>query len=311
MKFLIFIIKTFILLFLIWFLFNNIDLKILSETLSKLSFILLFLIVLTIFIQVAVLAYRWQYISKYYNNWIDSFNACMVTALFNTILPARLGEMSRVFYLKIKTNLAIKKSFIYLVIERFFDFFVLIGMFLIVTLLESNTQFWQSTALISFISLLAFLYLIKSKGKIFYKIFFNLPNKKIKKTLFKLHFLLSSRLNFKSVIYIITLTIIMYSINLISLWILLYFGMNYDFSFTQLFIIFTITSIGFVIPLNPGGVGTYHAAMILALSFYGVPKEEALAIAIVMHILQVLPSSTWGIMTLFIQKITFKQLLNK
>ncbi len=311
MKELIFLLKLSILIFIVWFIFNNVDFVILLQTIQKVSIYLLLFIVFTIFFQVAVLAFRWQYISKYYNNWMDSFNACMVTALFNTILPARLGEFSRIFYLKIRSNLKLKKSLVYLIIERFFDFLVLISMFLIVTFLESKTLFWQNIAIVSFIGFLTFLYLLKSKNKYFYKLFWNFPNKKIKNTLFKLHYLFSSRLNLKSIIYIIILTFIIYFVNLISLWLLFYYGMDFHFTFTQLFIIFTITSIGFIIPLNPGGIGTYHAAMVLALGYYGISKEEALATAIVMHILQVVPSSLWGTATIVLQKINYKELKTK
>lgn len=308
MKYLITILKIFIFIVIIWFLIDNINFKELVLSLKTISIPLLLFVIFTIFLQVAVLAYRWQYISKFYNKWLDSFNACMITALFNTILPARLGEMSRVFYLKIQTGLAIKKSFIYLVIERFFDFLILLGMLLIVTFIESNASIWQNGAIISFLSLVVFLFIIKSKSKIFYKIFYNLKYKKLKKSLFKLHYLLSSRLNFNSMLYIIFLTIIIYLVNLGSLWLFLNYEMNFNLTFTQLFIVFTIISIGFVIPLNPGGVGTYHAAMVLALSFYNIPKEEALIAAIIMHLIQVLPSSIWGLSTILIQKIEFKKL---
>ena len=304
MKYFSFAFKALILVLILWFLFNDINLDLFLNSIKNISLVMLFIIILTIFLQVAVLTSRWQFVSKNYCKWIDSYNACMITALFNTILPARLGELSRVFYLKLRSGLQIKKSLVYLIIERFFDILILIGMLLIVTYLEANAKLWQTTALIVFIVLLTFVYIIKSKNRLFYKLFYKLPNKKIKKTLYKLHFLLHSRLSNKSILIIIAYTITIYLVNLGSLWIFLNLEMGYNFTFTQLFIIFTIISIGFIIPLNPGGFGTYHAAMVLVLSFYNIPKEEALMIAIIMHLIQVGPSSIWGSIVLLIQKIS-------
>ena len=44
-----------------------------------------------------------------------------------------------------------------------------------------------------------------------------------------------------------------------------------------------VVALSFVVPLTPGGVGIFHAAMVLALSLYGMPAETALAVAIVIH----------------------------
>lgn len=44
-----------------------------------------------------------------------------------------------------------------------------------------------------------------------------------------------------------------------------------------------ITSIGFAIPSAPGGVGTYHAAVLLGLSWFDVPEGLGVVFATVMH----------------------------
>jgi uncharacterized protein (TIRG00374 family) len=45
----------------------------------------------------------------------------------------------------------------------------------------------------------------------------------------------------------------------------------------------SVVALSFVVPLTPAGIGVFHAAMVLALSVYGMPAEIALAVAIVVH----------------------------
>ncbi|MBF0624601.1 MAG: flippase-like domain-containing protein [Magnetococcales bacterium] len=53
--------------------------------------------------------------------------------------------------------------------------------------------------------------------------------------------------------------------------------------------VFAITSMGAALPSSPGALGVYEAAVVLALGWFGVAKEEALALAVTFHLIQMIP----------------------
>jgi uncharacterized membrane protein YbhN (UPF0104 family) len=53
-----------------------------------------------------------------------------------------------------------------------------------------------------------------------------------------------------------------------------------------------------VLPSSPASVGVFEAAVLLALKPYGVPKSEALSVALVLHALNLFPYLVAGIVCL-------------
>ena len=57
-------------------------------------------------------------------------------------------------------------------------------------------------------------------------------------------------------------------------------------------------NLGMILPSSPAAVGVFEAATLVALSAYGVPKEEALGTALVAHVLNFLPFIIVGLLVL-------------
>lgn len=60
-------------------------------------------------------------------------------------------------------------------------------------------------------------------------------------------------------------------------------------------VVLMITTLGFVIPGAPGGVGTYHGLTVLGLSLFDVPGDRAAGFAILLHALNYLPLTILGL----------------
>jgi uncharacterized membrane protein YbhN (UPF0104 family) len=67
------------------------------------------------------------------------------------------------------------------------------------------------------------------------------------------------------------------------------FAADINLTLAEYFVVFVVSSVAMSIPLAPAGTGTYHAGLMFALGLYGVGKEEALATAFVLHLVQVAP----------------------
>ena len=60
----------------------------------------------------------------------------------------------------------------------------------------------------------------------------------------------------------------------------------------------TLVAVFVIIPASPGFVGTYQAGCIIALSIFGVPKNEALAYSLLVHVLTFVPPTALGLWSL-------------
>jgi len=63
---------------------------------------------------------------------------------------------------------------------------------------------------------------------------------------------------------------------------------------TQGLCIFAVSSLGMLLPSTPGAIGEYEASTVLALSWFGIEKEQALGIALFNHALQFIPTTLLG-----------------
>ncbi|MCB2199215.1 flippase-like domain-containing protein [bacterium] len=70
-----------------------------------------------------------------------------------------------------------------------------------------------------------------------------------------------------------------------------------------------ITALGFAIPSAPGGVGTYHASVLLGLSWFDVPEGMGVIFAAVMHAVNYITLSLAGVLGLWRLKLSFRDVI--
>ena len=69
-----------------------------------------------------------------------------------------------------------------------------------------------------------------------------------------------------------------------------------ELTMTEILVIFVVSAIGMNLAVAPGGLGVYEAAIVISASWFGVGREEALASAIVLHVIQYLPTTVLGLL---------------
>ncbi len=69
-------------------------------------------------------------------------------------------------------------------------------------------------------------------------------------------------------------------------------------------------ALSFVVPLTPGGVGIFHAAMTLALTLFGVPAETALAISIIIHAVLLGTAFSLAGVAMIVQRVSVHSLVH-
>ncbi|MCK5359941.1 MAG: flippase-like domain-containing protein, partial [Gammaproteobacteria bacterium] len=80
-----------------------------------------------------------------------------------------------------------------------------------------------------------------------------------------------------------------------------------ELTLTAVLVIFVVSGIGMNLAASPGGLGVYEAAIVVSASWFGVGREEALASAIVLHVIQYMPSTVLGLLLMSRVNISYKQ----
>jgi glycosyltransferase 2 family protein len=65
--------------------------------------------------------------------------------------------------------------------------------------------------------------------------------------------------------------------------------------------------LGVSLPSSPGFIGVIQAATVLALSFFGIGKADALGFSLLMHASQFVPVTLWGLLLLVVEHVSLTE----
>ncbi len=85
-------------------------------------------------------------------------------------------------------------------------------------------------------------------------------------------------------------------------------GSHFPLNWIEVVVVFTCAIAGLAVPAAPGGIGTFHAGMVMGLGLFGIPKTEALVSATLMHAILQTPNIVSGVAVLLIKDISLKSL---
>ena len=233
-------------------------------------------------------AYRWNYIKKTQGiifSIKDSFLINNISLAIGFVTPGRLGELTKIFYLKNK-NYTIGKSLVSVILDRLADLFFLLFLSLM-SLILFFSYFKKTILLLAIIIvfMLLFIFIIKSN---FVKIIF----KKILRLIIPGRYKKSWSLNyhdfFKNIktytlnhyLLILFITAFSWLIYYIQSFLLLKsIGIN-NISFFYLIISVTIAGFITLLPVSISGLGTREATLIFFFSFHQVPPEKTVGFSL-------------------------------
>jgi uncharacterized membrane protein YbhN (UPF0104 family) len=222
--------------------------------------------------------------------------ATLIGFMANDILPLRMGELVRAYALAHLTLLRLSSALATTVLERIWDA-IMIGLLLIVTLSGFPLPPWLARANLIILAASG-IALIGGWGLVRYRVekFSWIPPglaallANFSGGLQSLHSVsILVRVSFLSLA--IWLTLALYY------WVLLR-GCGFVLPVQAALMVTVVTALGVALPAAPGFVGTFQYATILALSFFSIPKEEALAFSLVAHVLQLVPVIVAGLIAL-------------
>lgn len=264
---------------------------------------------------------RWKYILSPIKN-IDSKNCIsilLIGYMANALLPMRLGEIVRAFILGIKENISKLASLSSIILERIFDGFTL-GIFLcLAILLLPASNLIKNISFIAFFifigCMIAGIILVHKKEKglqviqyIFTHLFKSVSQKAQQ---YAERFISGLELlnNPKMTIMIFLFSIIIWlNEALIFYALLLAFHIQLPNLYVIAFFTMIMVNLGIMIPSAPGNIGTYNYFCILALTFFGVAYDTALAYSIVAVMTMYIFAVIFGIICMSYMGFSMSQL---
>jgi uncharacterized protein (TIRG00374 family) len=255
-------------------------------------------------------AFRWKVILSgndiHISIW-DSFLAYNLGNSLNIIIPAKLGDIARSYYLKKKFTLPYSRTLPATFLDRVFD---VLGVYVVLffcgiyimtgTQLEPWLYYTFGAGIAALIFTVAALEILFNRKDIIERI----NNKKLKSLMYSLMEAFSSSFKDKGnfMLLLACSVIIWLCEGVFSYFIFISMGQNMN-----PFIVIFATMIAIltkVIPITPGGIGIFEGTMVLMLSLFGMDAGAGAVVSTVNHFIMNLYTILLGIYALLKDNIS-------
>jgi uncharacterized protein (TIRG00374 family) len=283
----------------------------------QLSYVIFF--ILLVILMQWVRSYRWGVILQPMEK-IDQFSLFSVTSvgfLVIASIPARIGELARPYLISKRSSIKMSSALGTILVERVLDSFTVLAIAVIVLLLTDLPPWMIRSSIIFFLLALGmfcfiiFLILRRDAAlKLINRILSKLPGK-FAHTIDEVihHFIDGFQIitNIKFLLYLFFLSALVWLLDVLAIYMLL---KAFDFTLPVMasFVVMIILIVGIAIPAAPGYIGNWHFACVLALSFFGLAKAEALSFAVVYHFLSMVIVVVLGVAFLPFNKFSISDM---
>jgi len=289
------VVKFMLFMIILYFLLNGIEIQKVIEAFGKVSLLGFIFTLIAIIIGDFAFAYRWKVLLFHKCSFKASFESVIISSFFNLILPAKLGEVSKVIYLKKIYNLSVSDTTAITIIEKFFDLFWMSVMTYVAALYIFDDAVMRFS-MIALISIIIVFSLFVKNGKII-KLLNLIPFKFIRVYSKKMFHISKKRIRLDIIFQVFLITGLVWTFYFLSNYLFFNYAFDFNLSISQTIVVVVVSMVVMSIPLTPGGIGIYHAGVVAILTFYGVDKEMALVSSFLFHATGMILS---GVITLII-----------
>lgn len=313
-------------LILIWLRFVNIGE--IFQTVSKVNILNLIPVFVFLFLSPFIRAIRLKYFLGEIKKipLISLLFLNIASMMLNFFIPIRAGEVAKGVYLNTKYDLPLGKSVIWVFLDRFVDFLVVLIMVILMvsfipTSLPKNFVLIVSYLLAGFLILTYFaIFKVDFVRK---KVNFLRPlliEKHIKIYFDRFsHFILDSfkilKRHPKDLLILILISVLAYGADA-GIWYFTFVALGATQDFLKMYLGQLLSALTYLVPAAPGYIGSAEASGLLILSgVFGIDKNLASAMIVLFHIMSALFVLIFGLISIYNLKINvgmiFKKALNK
>jgi uncharacterized protein (TIRG00374 family) len=242
--------------------------------------------------------------------FIHTFEAVILSYGLNNFIPGRISELLKATYLKDRAGIPIRISLAAIFLERMMDIVILCILALIGIILShlyTNLFLLIAPLAVVFIILIS----LPRFEQFLVSLISHMPWKMFKGFLGDFISHSSSRLKEGNFFVAAIFGLAGWAVSLVTVAFFLNFAGNIPVGPVRALEVFVATTIGMAIPAIPGGFGTYEAGGVFVLTGFGYNLEEALAIAIALHVSQIITSVVGSFFIVAFHRIGFSSLVKQ
>ncbi|MCJ7680809.1 MAG: flippase-like domain-containing protein [Candidatus Aminicenantes bacterium] len=243
------------------------------------------------------------------------FQLNIISQFANIIMPARLGDVLRIYLGSRQFGLSAAHVTGTVVIEKGMDFIVFVAFWAVVPPLLAVREGIRGTgiAVVLCLAVLAVIVLLAWKrefilrmGRVFSRIlpgrFRDRFNDLLERSIQPFALFKDSR----KVLVLVLLTFV-FVLGMVFTNHILFLALGLPLSFGAALVVLLALQVANLPPSTPGKVGIFQYAVILALSWFGVEKDVALAYGLVLHVVAFLPKIILGLIYISRLDISLKK----
>jgi uncharacterized protein (TIRG00374 family) len=297
----------------------NVSKQALLEALAKLDYSLIILAIAVYLISWPLRGLRYKQILIRTGNSLDlSFltGIIFLSQSANVVLPARIGDLTRAYLLKAKRSIDLTTGFSSLAVERIFDVIAItlaggIALAVLIGEIALLPEVIYALALGALAVLLFLLFIIFFKSKPLS----NPSSSRIKSSLLRfLREIQSVSADPKSFFSLLLSSLAIWSIDVFVCYLVLAAFNSTALPTAALPLVFLAVTLGNlmkVIPLTPGGIGTYEGALAILFKLGGIPASLSFITAFLDHLIKNALTLIFGLFYLLKFELSFEDLLGK
>ncbi|MHC1711154.1 MAG: lysylphosphatidylglycerol synthase transmembrane domain-containing protein [Solidesulfovibrio sp.] len=274
--------------------FWGIDFGQLWETVARYDSVALFWTTVFSFVGYGVMALRLNFLSGFVaGNWL-CFKAFLLSMAINNIVPAKLGELAKAFYLRRECRFSLSRSISMVFWERFFDLNAVLVMGVVVAVhFDLKMAFVPLAGAVGCIWVA--LWVVRTYPDFVGRIIVKMPSNRLAEFLAELKLQILHGITPGFMLLLGLYTIVCWLLYAGSTFMVLMWVANLELTWGHAAAVFVISSLGMAMPSSPGALGVFEAAVVFSLGLFGVDRAQALTAGLVLHMVQYIPVTVAGL----------------
>lgn len=243
------------------------------------------------------MALRMNFLSGFTcGNWVG-LKAFVLSMAVNNVVPAKLGELAKAFYLRKECGYSLSQSISMVFWERFFDLNAILAMGLLVAFhFKLKMAFFPLAVGVG--SIWACLFFVRKWPEKAERLIALVPVARLREFIYEVKLQLVHGVTLRYLIFLGVYTALVWALYAIPTFLTIAWVAGLQLTMGQILAVFILSALGMAMPSSPGSVGVFEAAVIFGLGLFKVDKELALAIGLVIHMMQYIPTTVSGLMVL-------------
>ena len=310
LKFLSFFLRVALIVACLVYVFWGLDWVQFGHSLKRFGAVPLIVVLAASVLQYLPVGWRLNYLTANKAGYLTALKASFFCMGINSLLPAKAGEVAKAFYLRDRAGLSMGQGLGMIFWERFFDLNILLALgVLMVLFLGKNLVLIPMACVVGFIwaCILSFR-LFPALPRVIARI---LPSERLRLLFTDIITQLQGHMTPLFFLGLTVLTIIVwtcfFAVSVAGIW---WMG-GFHLSLSQVLTVFVVSTVGYAVPAAPGGLGVYEAAFVLAMGWFGVDREQSLAVALVVHFMALVPPILAALYVLAESGLSMKSIRDK